>query len=242
MSDNVPFSSKEFQDFAKEYELTIELSSPEYAQSNGKAENAAKTAKMLMKKATESGNDFYLVLLEWRNTPSEGKESSPFQRIFSRRAKTLRPMSKKLLKPKVVTGVQEKPPKRKEIQSKYYNRSTRELTALKKDDIVRIKPRNSDRTGCLTKRCVIEQVGVRFYSVKIEDGRIFRRNRKFLRQTKEPFYADEEDSIMFPRKEREAVARPYVEYRKRHLTHDLMPLMKRLPPPDLLRPDSITGN
>eukprot|EP00795_Rhopilema_esculentum_P000679 gene679-biopygen7198 len=119
-SDNVPFSSKEFLDFTKEYEFTTELSSPEYAQSNGKAENAVKTAKMLMKKATESGNDFYLVLLEWRNMPSEGMESSPSWRIFSRRAKTLLPMSKKLLKPKVVTGVQEQLRKRKEIQSKYY--------------------------------------------------------------------------------------------------------------------------
>ena len=116
MSDNVPFSSKDFQDFAKEYEFATKVSSPEYAQSNGKAENAVKTAKMLMKKATESGNDFYLVLLEWRNTPSEGMESFSSQLIFSRRAKTLLPMSKKLLKPKVVTGVKEKLRKRKEIQ------------------------------------------------------------------------------------------------------------------------------
>ena len=36
MSDNVPFSSKEFQDFAKEYEFTTEPTSPEYTQSNGK--------------------------------------------------------------------------------------------------------------------------------------------------------------------------------------------------------------
>ena len=53
----------------------------------------------------------------------------------------------------------------------------------------------------------MEQVGVRSYNVKTEDGRIFRGNRKFLRQTKEPFFADEEESIIFPRKEREAVAR-----------------------------------
>ena len=105
---NVPFSSKEFQDFAKEYEFITEPSSPEYAQSNGKAENAVKTAKMLMKKAAVSGNDFYLMLLEWRNTPAEGMDSSPSQRIFSRRDKTLLPMSKNLLKPKAVTGVHEK--------------------------------------------------------------------------------------------------------------------------------------
>ena len=73
----MPFSSKKFQDIAKQYEFTTEPSSVEYAQSNGKAENAVKNAKRLMKKAAESGNDFYLMLLEWRNTPSEGMDNSP---------------------------------------------------------------------------------------------------------------------------------------------------------------------
>ena len=157
-----------------------------------------------MKKAAESGNDFYLMLHEWRNTPSEGMDSSPSQRMFSRRAKTLLPMSKKLLQPKVVTGAQEKLRTRKQIQSKYYNRGTKELNTLRKDDVVRIKPGNNDRTGRWTKGCVIEQVGVRSYNVKTEDGRIFRRNRKFLRHTNEPFNVDEEDSIVFPTKEQEA--------------------------------------
>eukprot|EP00112_Aurelia_sp_Birch-Aquarium-sp1_P013319 Seg282.15 transcript_id=Seg282.15/GoldUCD/mRNA.D3Y31 product="hypothetical protein" protein_id=Seg282.15/GoldUCD/D3Y31 len=248
MSDNVPFSTKEFQDFTKEYDFTTEPSSPGYAQSNGKAENAVKTAKILMKKAAESGNDFYLLLLEWRNTPSEGMDSSPSQRIFSRRAKTLLPMSKKLLKPKVVTGVQEKLRQRKEIQSKYYNRGTKELSTSRKDDVVRIKPSNNDRTGRWTKGCVTEQVGVRSYNVKTEDGKIFRRNRKFLRHTKEPFNADEEDSIVFPRREQGAVTQPLKDHQPKVEPLDpqeaphLMMMMQRQPPTDLLRQDSITGD
>ena len=51
MSSNVPFSSKEFQDFAREHEFTTEPSSPEHLQRNSKAENAVETAKMPMKKA-----------------------------------------------------------------------------------------------------------------------------------------------------------------------------------------------
>eukprot|EP00112_Aurelia_sp_Birch-Aquarium-sp1_P019760 Seg4952.1 transcript_id=Seg4952.1/GoldUCD/mRNA.D3Y31 product="hypothetical protein" protein_id=Seg4952.1/GoldUCD/D3Y31 len=217
MSDNLPLSSKEFQDFAKEYEFTTESSSPGYAQNNGKAENAVKTAKILMKKAAESGNDFYVVLLEWRNTPSEGMDSSPSQRIVSRRAKkTLLPMSKKLLKPKVVTGVQEKLRPRKEIQSKYYNRGTKELSTLRKDDVIRIKPSNNDRTGRWTK----------------EDEKIFRRNRKFLRHAKEPFNADEEDSIVFPRREQEAVTQPLDDHQQ-----EVEPLDPQEAPH--LRPDTV---
>eukprot|EP00794_Sanderia_malayensis_P020916 gene20916-22970_t len=205
MSDKVPFSSQEFQDFAKEYEFITEPSSPEYAQSNGKAENAVKTAKMLMKKAAKSGNDFYLVLLEWRNTPSGEMDSSPSQRIFSRRAKSLLPMCKKLLQLQVITGVHEKFCERKQIESKYYNRGTKELNTLRKDDVVRIKPGNNDRTGRWTKGCIVEQVGVRSYNIKTEDGRIFRQNRKFLCHTKGPFTVAEDEPIVFPPEEQEAV-------------------------------------
>ena len=83
-------------------------------------------------------------------------------------------MSKKLLKPKVVTGFPDKLRIRKQIQSKYYNRGTKKLKASKKDDVVRIKPSNYDRTGRWTKGCVIEQVGVRSYDVNTEGGKICR--------------------------------------------------------------------
>ena len=49
ISDNMPFSSREFDEFTKSYEFERAPSSPEYPQSNGKAENAVKTTKVLMK-------------------------------------------------------------------------------------------------------------------------------------------------------------------------------------------------
>ena len=66
-------------------------SSPHYAQSNGKAENAVKTAKSLLKKAKLSGSDPLKAILEWRNMPTEGLESSPAQRLMSPRTRTLLP-------------------------------------------------------------------------------------------------------------------------------------------------------
>ncbi|PFX12858.1 Retrovirus-related Pol polyprotein, partial [Stylophora pistillata] len=72
-SDNgPPFSSNEFSAFAAMYEFEHVTSSPEYPQSNGKVENAVKTAKSLMKKSASTNSDFQLVLLDWRNTPTEG--------------------------------------------------------------------------------------------------------------------------------------------------------------------------
>ena len=81
----------------------------------GKAENAVKTTKMLMKKGAESGNDFYSIVLEWQNTTSKGMDISPFQRMFSRRAKALLPISKELFQSNVVTGLQEKLRTRRKI-------------------------------------------------------------------------------------------------------------------------------
>ena len=105
--------------------------------------------------------------------------------------------------------------------------------------MVQIKPGVNDRTGRLAKGCVIEQVGVRSYNVKTEDGRIFRRNRKFLRHTNEPFNVDEEDSIVFPTKEQEATTENpedrQPEDGQSHFKYDLTMSMLRLWPADLLK-------
>lgn len=75
-SDNGPlFNSNEFSPFAAMYEFEHITSSPESPQSNGKVENAVKTSKNLMKKATITISDFPLALLDWRSTPTEGMKS-----------------------------------------------------------------------------------------------------------------------------------------------------------------------
>lgn len=75
-SDNgPPFNSNEFSPFAAMYEFEHITSSPECPQSNGKVENAVKTSKNLMKKATITISDFPLALLDWRSTPTEGMKS-----------------------------------------------------------------------------------------------------------------------------------------------------------------------
>ena len=65
ISDNgPPFNSTAFADFAKYYGFVHNTSSPSFAQSNGKVENAVKTAKSIMIKAIESHSDPYLALLD----------------------------------------------------------------------------------------------------------------------------------------------------------------------------------
>lgn len=183
-SDNgPPFDSQEFREFSREYEFTIITSSPNYPQSNGRVENAVKTAKRLMKKAKEAGTDFYLALLDWRNTPTEGVDSSPVQRLFGRRTRTLIPTASALLTPKVPQDIRTKLLYRKAVQTKYYDRNAKELPPLKQGDQVRISPKPNDRTGKWTKAEVQEQVDIRSYNVRTEDGRVYRRNRRHLRKS-----------------------------------------------------------
>ena len=127
-SDNgPPFDSQEFRDFAAAYEFELITNSPMYRQSNGRVENAVKRSKQLMKKSKQAGTDFYLALLDLRNTPTEGVGCSPVQRFCDRRSRTLLPTATSMLKPMTTPGVREKLQKEKERQTYYYNRGTREL-------------------------------------------------------------------------------------------------------------------
>ena len=71
ITDNGPqFASAEFSVFAKTWMFDHKTSSPKYAQSNGKAENAVQTVKRLFKKCMTSGGSEFQALLDWRNTPT----------------------------------------------------------------------------------------------------------------------------------------------------------------------------
>ena len=179
-----PFDSEEFRNFARDYDFEIVTSSPNYPQSNGRVENAVKTAKLLMKKSKQAGTDFYLALLDWRNTPTEGVGSSPVQRLCGRRTRTLLPTATSLLKPTTLADVRDKLLKKKERQTYYYNRGTQELPPLHKGDAVFMLPSNQARKW--KKAQVEDQVDVRSYAVRTEDGRVFRRNRRHLKKCYQP--------------------------------------------------------
>ena len=78
VSDNGPeFDNQEFKNFSTDCQFEHRTSSPRYPQANGKVENAVKTCKGLLVKAKEDKRDPLLVILAWRNTPSEGFSASP---------------------------------------------------------------------------------------------------------------------------------------------------------------------
>ena len=83
VADNMPFNSKAFRRFAKEWDFSVVTSSPNYPQSNGLIERNMQTIKNLLKKAKEAMKDEQLALLEFRNTPISGLQESPAQLLMS---------------------------------------------------------------------------------------------------------------------------------------------------------------
>ena len=89
-SDNGPqFDCSEFRKFASLWEFKHETSSSLYPQSNGKVKQAVKTAKQQMRKAIHDQKDPYLAILDFRNTPTQGFNTSPAQRLMNRRTNTV---------------------------------------------------------------------------------------------------------------------------------------------------------
>ena len=186
ISDNGPqFSSEEFDEFSQKWEFEHRCSSPGHQQANGMAESAVKMAKKLIRKAIDSGRDPQLAILDYRNTPTQDFGSSPAQRMFGRRTRTLLPMCEKLLKPQSVDVEYNKKTKklRNNRSSWYYNKKAKDLECLSEGDIVRMKPlvAGKDRWS---KGIVKKRLDERSYEVATETG-TFRRNRIHLKKVQE---------------------------------------------------------
>ena len=71
----------------------------------------------------------------------------------------------------------------KGAQKKHHDKTARSLTPLSEHDVVRIEePHTWNR-----KVVVLKEVGPRSYTVRTEDGHVFRRNRRCLLKTQETF-------------------------------------------------------
>ena len=110
--------------------------------------------------------------------------------MFGRQTRTQLPTAEVLLKPQSTDTevTRDQILKRKEKQTHHYNQHAKELPGLLKGETVRVAPQPGNRSQKWFKAVVQDQTDVRSYNVRTEDGRMFRRNRKHLRSSKEPFY------------------------------------------------------
>ena len=179
--DNMPFSSKSFRQFARDWGFAVRTSSPRYPQSNGMSERAIQTIKNLLRKAFEDGNDPYIALVEYRNTAFSGLKESPAQLLTSRMLKSKLPTSASLLKLRVLAKAQEKLRERNDRQKMYYDWNAKPLPQIKEDDTVRIRKGKTWEPAIVSEK----HTAPRSFIVITLVGFAYRRNRRHLLPTNE---------------------------------------------------------
>jgi len=174
-------SCREFTELSREWEFKHVTSSPGHAKSNGKAKSAVKVAKKIFKKAHRDNKDLWLALLDKRNTPTQDVNSSPVQRLMSRRTRTLLPVSANLLYPRVEEGVKEKLKAKKQRAKGYYDRSAKVLPELEIGQEVRVV---GQRNKIWEAGTCVQKLSDRSYLVEV-NGNTLCRNREVLRPKKD---------------------------------------------------------
>lgn len=181
------FKSQEFSLWCQKWGIDHDRSSPHYHQSNGHAEAAVKAMKAVVAKSTVNGNletdQFVEAVLEFRNTPrSDGR--SPAQILFGRSMRSRVPAHfstfAKCWKEESEAADKRSDKLRAKARERY-DANAKTLPPFQVGDIVRIQnpqTKKWDKIG--------EIVGSarrsRSYIVKLESGRVYWRNRRFLRK------------------------------------------------------------
>ncbi len=182
VSDNGPcYSAREFQSFSEAWGFKHVTVSAKYQQSNALPERFVQTVKKLLYKADKRGQDPYIALLEYRNTPID-QIGSPAQMLMSRRLRSVLPTTKAQLTPKVVNEdlAQQKLAQKHATHKKYYDRSTRIKSQMSEGDPVHVQlhPQSKWTPGVVHSRNQIP----RSYNIETPSG-VYKRNSRFIRRT-----------------------------------------------------------
>ena len=178
------FTSDTFAKFSKDWNFRHIKSSPGHHNANGEAESAVKIVKRIFTKCRANKEDPYLGLLNHRNTPTEGLNTSPAQRLFARRTDSHLPCIQSKLKHITMnddSAAAKKSARRKNAVDNI-NQRRRELPPLNVGDPVRMQP--FDTTKQWRSATVTRRLAKRTYEVTTGSGKYYRRNRVHLRPSK----------------------------------------------------------
>ena len=186
-----PMHSHQFLEFLKNWQVQHRVSSVGYAQSNGRAELAVKTAKRIVyDNAAPNGSlntdKVVAAVLQYRNTPIQGIGLSPAQLLLHRHLRDCIPAHPSLYKPHAewVTAAHQREEllaRRNEKLKTEYNRRTHLLPPLSIGDLVIIQDQQSKRWK--KSGVVVETLPYRQYTIRMDgSGRTTLRNRRFLKK------------------------------------------------------------
>ena len=187
-SDNAVFNSAEFQQFSQDWNFEHITSSPNYPQSNGQAERAVQTIKQRMARCKKDGSDWQQALQELRSTPTKDLPS-PAEILHGRPARTVNGQAPAY--PVNMDEVKQKLELKQEQYAQNYNRRHRvtPLAPLHLQQSVLIQHHSGN-----WEPATIQQIGPepRSYLCTTNSGKVFRRNRRQIRETGLP---DQKDKL-----------------------------------------------
>ncbi len=186
-TDNGPqFRSAQFAAFCKEWGILHDPSSPYHHVANGYAEAAVKCMKSLVKKICPGRSvqceSFWEALLEYRNMPRKDG-LSPAQRLFQRPMRTKLPCHPQVFEVIAQSKIREADKKALLLREKAkfrHDLGARPLNELKIGDIVRVQHHLTKKWDLIAEVMRI-QPRRRSYLVKSETGRLYWRNRRYLK-------------------------------------------------------------
>ena len=135
VSDGGPqYTSAEFKDFMRQWQIEHRVSSPRNPQSNGMAERCVQTMKASLIKTMEEGEDMDLALLTYKTTPLSHRLPLPAELLNSRKYKTQLPTH--IVPTRLQENYTQIMDQGKQIQAQLYNRNTRVLPRLEQSQKV----------------------------------------------------------------------------------------------------------
>ena len=180
VSDGGPqYTSAEFKNFMKQWQIEHRVSSPRNPQSNGMAERCVQTMKASLIKTMEEGEDVDLALLTYKTTPLSHELPLPAELLNSRKYKTLFPT--RVVPTRFQENYKQTMDKRKQTQVQQYNKGTRVLPRLEQSQRVVVKldlDKNNWTPAVIIQSPTDEG---RSYSLKTIHSGIYTRNRRFIK-------------------------------------------------------------
>ena len=172
------YDCAQFSEFCKEWKIQHKTSSPTFSQSNGFAEAMVKQVKGALQRAKYSGTDPYLALLHLRATPIDAHLASPSELLNRRKLRTTIPSKISNTDPsadQARTRLDEKADKAKAGADQH----ARNLAPLYAGQPVAWY--NTQRSLWFPAT-VVRKVQHNSYLIKTNEGAIYRRTRRHLRE------------------------------------------------------------
>ena len=173
------YTSAEFKDFTKQWQIEHRVSSPRNPQSNGMAEHCVQTMKTSLIKTIEEGEDVDLALLTYKTTPLNHRLPSPAELLNSRHYMMLLPTC--IVPIRLQESYRQIMDQGKQVKAQLYNKNTRVLPRLKQSQkvVVQLDSDKNIWTPAEIIQCPTNEG--RSYSLKTINGGIYTWNKRFIK-------------------------------------------------------------